>query len=52
MLKGVHEIMQLEGVYATNFDFCMLYMKTKDINGKDIPAKKRIKVMTNSQASA
>ena len=41
------EMRKLEGVYAVNFDFCMLGMKSIDRDGVEGPAKKRTKVLTN-----
>ena len=51
-LKCIQEMMQLEGVFTTPFDFCMLDMRTTDSEGKDVAAKKRTKIMTNSHALA
>ena len=38
----------LDGVRVVKLDFCMLGMKTTDDNGKEASARKRTKVMTNS----
>ena len=44
----MQQVMNLEGVYASRFDFCQLGMETKGEDGAPTPAKKRSTVLTNS----
>ena len=51
-MKAVQHMTLFDGVRVVKFNFCMLGMKTTDGNGKEDSAKKRIKVMTNSNVVA
>ena len=44
----LQQMASLEGVYMAKFDFCQLGMTTKDDTGREVPAKKRTTVVTNS----
>ena len=44
----IQQVMGLEGVYASKFDFCQLGMETRGEDGLPAPAKKRTTVLTNS----
>ena len=43
---------EVDGVHHIKFDFCTLGMVTQDDQGRDVPAKKRTAVLTNSHAVA
>ena len=45
----VRQMLGLEGVFLSKFDFCQLGMRTRDADGKAAAAKKRTSVMTNSK---
>ena len=51
-MKAMQQMKALDGVRVVKFDFCMLGMKTTDDNGKEAAARKRTKVMTNSNSVA
>ena len=44
----MQQMMNLEGVYVSKFDFCQLGMETKGEDGSIMLAKKRTTVLTNS----
>ncbi len=45
----IQEMLRLEGVFQSKFDFCQLGMKTVDADGNAAAARKRTTVMTNSK---
>ena len=45
----VRQMLELEGVFMSKFDFCCLGMKTIGANGEEAAARKRTTVMTNSK---
>ena len=51
-MKAMQQMKALDGIRIVKLDFCMLGMKTTDDNGKEAAARKRTKVMTNSNAVA
>ncbi len=48
----IQMLTSVSGVHQVKFDFCMLGMTTTSKSGKDVPAKKRTGVLTNSSAVA
>ena len=48
----MQQMKALDGIRVVQLNFCMLGMKTTDDNGKEAAARKRTKVMTNSNAVA
>ena len=49
-LSSIRSVMELEGVFTTKFDFCMVGIKTTSEKGEEMHAKKRTTIMTNSPA--
>ena len=49
-MRAMQQMRALDGVRMVKFDFCMLGMKTVDEEGKEAAARKRTRVMTNSNA--
>ena len=48
----MQEVFNLEGVFATKLDFCLLGMTMTNANGSPVAARTRTTVMTNSSSIA